>query len=244
VPGRRRFADHQPAEPAGATGHRDPHLVHLSKSSGSPEGRDSPHVCDSSPKPDHGRVEFTTWYLEQTERTAIDPGSPPAVPVEIVRAEMPSPELSRFLYTAVGGDWLWTDRLAWTWQQWQDYLEQPGLETWVAYVRGTPAGYLELDGTRPGEVEVAYFGLLPRFTGQRIGGHLFAEGLRRAWTLAERWPGRPAVGRVWLHTCSLDGPAALSNYQARGLRVYRTEKESRELPAETPGPWPGAQRPR
>ncbi|BCY11915.1 GNAT family N-acetyltransferase [Actinoplanes sp. L3-i22] len=189
-------------------------------------------------------MEITTWYLEQTAPDRLNRGSDPAVPVEIVRAELPSPELNRFLYAAVGGDWSWTDRLAWTWPQWQEYLDRPGVETWVAYVRGTPAGYIELDGTRPGEVEVAYFGLLPRFTGQRIGGHLLGAGLERAWSLADRWPGLPAVTRVWMHTCSLDGPAALANYQARGMTIYRTETETVELPAETPGPWPGALRPR
>jgi GNAT superfamily N-acetyltransferase len=189
-------------------------------------------------------MEITTWYLEQNESTSLTGGSAPAVPVEVIRAELVSPELSRFLYASVGGDWFWTDRLAWTWQQWQDHLDRPGVETWVAYVRGTPAGYAELDGTRPGEVEIVYFGLFPGFTGQRIGGYLLTAGLERAWSLGDRWPDLPPVGRVWLHTCSLDGPAALANYQARGMRIYRTETVTVELPAETPGPWPGARRDR
>jgi hypothetical protein len=29
--------------------------------------------------------------------------------------------------------------------------------------------------------------------------------------------------RVWLHTCTKDHPHALSNYQARGFQVFRTE---------------------
>jgi long-subunit acyl-CoA synthetase (AMP-forming) len=28
--------------------------------------------------------------------------------------------------------------------------------------------------------------------------------------------------RVWLHTCTLDGPTALPNYQARGMTIYKT----------------------
>ncbi|MFI1995200.1 GNAT family N-acetyltransferase [Actinoplanes sp. NPDC020271] len=189
-------------------------------------------------------MEITTWYLEQTEPAQAGGGAAPAVPVEIKRAEVPSPELNRFLYASVGGDWFWTDRLAWSRQQWQEYLDRPGVETWVGYVRGTPAGYVELDGTRPGAVEIVYFGLLPQFTGRRIGGWLLTTGLERAWSLGERWPGLPAVGRVWLHTCTLDGPAALANYQARGLRIYRTETETVELPEQAPGPWPGAYRDR
>ncbi|WP_229831368.1 GNAT family N-acetyltransferase [Actinoplanes ianthinogenes] len=187
---------------------------------------------------------MTTWYLEQTDPALIKKGGTPTVPVDVVRAEIPSPELSRFLYTAVGGDWWWTDRLPWTWQQWQDHLDRPGVETWVAYVRGTPAGYIELDGTVPGAVEIVYFGLLPQFAGKRIGGFLLTTALEHAWSLPARWPALPAVERVWLHTCSLDGPTALANYQARGLHVYRTETEPAPAPTDTPGPWPGAHRPR
>ncbi|MEU4688125.1 GNAT family N-acetyltransferase [Actinoplanes sp. NPDC023714] len=185
-------------------------------------------------------MELTTWYLEQTAAAQIRPGRGPSEEVEVRRAEVPSPELSRFLYTAVGGDWFWTDRLPWTWQQWHDWLAAPGVETWMASVRGTPAGYIELDGRNPGEVEIAYFGLLPSFAGLGIGGHLLTEGLRRAWGLAERWEHQTPIRRVWVHTCSLDGPAALANYRARGMELYRTEVTAREDAAETPGPWPGA----
>jgi GNAT superfamily N-acetyltransferase len=176
-------------------------------------------------------VEITTWYLEQTAAADLRPGR--RAPVVVTRAEEVSPELNRFLYTAVGGDWHWRDRLGWPWQRWYDWLSRPGVETWVAYLRGTPAGYVELDGaTVPGEVEVAYFGVLPAFLGRGIGGHLLTAALERAWATGPR--------RVWVHTCSLDGPAALANYQARGMRVYRTETEDEDVPERAPGPWPGA----
>ncbi|HWS38688.1 MAG TPA: GNAT family N-acetyltransferase, partial [Actinoplanes sp.] len=183
----------------------------------------------------------------------IIPAKTPRTPVEIIRAELPSPELSRFLYTAVGGDWSWTDRLPWTWQQWQNRLDRPGVETWVAYVRGTPAGYAELDGSRPedgtvadirpeGVVEIAYFGLLPAFTGRGIGGHLLTTALHNAWSLAERHPGLQPTRSVILNTCSLDGPAALANYQARGLQIDRVEIRPSDGAA-APGPWPGSDKP-
>lgn len=176
-------------------------------------------------------MEITTWYLEQTAAADLLPGRP--APVAVTRAELVSPELNRFLYTAVGGEWHWGDRLGWTWQRWHDWLSRPGVETWVACLRGTPAGYVELDGaTLPGEVEIAYFGLLPAFVGQGIGGHLLTTALRRAWSTGPR--------RVWVHTCSLDGPAALANYRARGMRVYRTEVTVEDVPERAPGPWPGA----
>lgn len=61
----------------------------------------------------------------------------------------------------------------------------------------------------------------------------------RAWDLAERWPDREPTKRVWLHTCSLDGPHAMANYERRGFRLFDTKVEEVEE-TETPGPWPGA----
>ncbi|MDQ3703486.1 MAG: GNAT family N-acetyltransferase [Chloroflexota bacterium] len=171
----------------------------------------------------------------------------PARPVDglhVVRAEVPSPDLNRFFYTAVGADWWWTDRLEWTDERWLAHLDRPQVETWVGYVSGTPVGYFELEGPPPrgdkadarGDVEIAYFGLLPQFVGRGIGGALLTAAVQRAWTLAgeARAPGSSepaaAAGRVWLHTCSLDSPRALANYRARGFRLDRTETQRQTLP--------------
>jgi GNAT superfamily N-acetyltransferase len=200
-------------------------------------------------------VDVTTWYLEQSDPGQLRPGRAPDEAVEIVRAGVVSPEFNRFLYTAVGGDWHWLGRMGWTWQRWHDWLSRPGSETWVAWLRGTPAGYglirpspaMHTDaanaGSAAGQVEITDFGLLPGFPGRGLGGHLLTEVLRRAWTLAERWPELPPTHRVWLHTCSLDSKPALPNYKARGLRVYHTEVTSEDVPPEPTGPWPGAHPP-
>lgn len=74
-------------------------------------------------------------------------------------------------------------------------------------------------------MEITYFGLLPAFRGRRIGGHLLSVGTARAWDLAERWPGRPPTRRVWVHTCSDDGPHALDNYRRRGFRIFDVRTE-------------------
>jgi ribosomal protein S18 acetylase RimI-like enzyme len=182
------------------------------------------------------RVTVTTTYLEQTDPRDLRPARPP-YDVEVVRAALPSPELSRFLYVAVGGDWHWTDRLDWSRSRWLDYLTRPGVETWVAWQQGTPAGYVELDAQPDAAVEIAYFGLLPDFIGRGIGGHLLTVGTARAWDLATRWPERPPTERVWVHTCTLDGPNALANYHARGFRVYRERDAEQDVPATPATVW-------
>ncbi|MGW0548826.1 GNAT family N-acetyltransferase [Streptomyces altiplanensis] len=186
-------------------------------------------------------VTVTTWSLEQTSPDDLRPAAAPPGDIRIVRAEIPSPEFSRFLYTAVGGDISWSDRLGMTYGQWQALLDRPGAETWVAYENGTPAGYVELDPQDEGVVEIMYFGLIPAFRGRRIGGHLLSYGAARAWDLAQRWPGRPETKRVWLHTCSKDGPHAMDNYLRRGFRLFET-KTTEEEEADMTGAW-GPDRP-
>jgi GNAT superfamily N-acetyltransferase len=179
-------------------------------------------------------VQVTTWFLQMTDPGRLPPRPDPIPDLEIRRAELASPELSRALYTAVGSDWYWLDRLGWSWDRWMEWLDRPELETWVAYLRGTPAGFFELEQAG-GDVEIASFGLLPAFIGRGIGTRLLDFALRRGWELA------PA--RVWVHTCSLDGPAALRTYQRRGLEIYEERVDDVLLPGARPEVWPGAGRP-
>ena len=177
----------------------------------------------SQPDDADRRTESTVWYLELTERRVLPP-VPPADPrLEIVRAELPSPEFGRFLYTAVGGDHFWIDRLPWTRQDWEERLNQRGLENWVAWICGTPVGYAELRAEPDGDVEISSFGLMPAFRGRGLSRHLLTFALEKAWTVAERWPEFPSARRVWLHTCSFDSPAALHVYRSQGLTVYKVE---------------------
>jgi GNAT superfamily N-acetyltransferase len=184
--------------------------------------------------PGPGVVEVTVWHLEMRDPEALRRPRR-AVDVTISRAEVALPELNRFLYTAVGGDWYWVDRLGWTYEQWRRWVDRCEHETWLAHVAGTPAGYLELECQAAGDVEIAYFGLFSRFTGQGIGGALLAAGVERAWAL-------PGTRRVWVHTCSLDGPTALAGYQARGFEVFHVTTEWRDVSEPPPGPWPGSGR--
>jgi GNAT superfamily N-acetyltransferase len=138
-------------------------------------------------------------YLELTDPTAIRPARP--VAAEIVRVLPPDGAVNRRFYEGVGADHRWTDLLdrddAW----WQAHAE--AVETWVI----DDAGYYELAAVGP-DVQIAYFGLLPAFHGRGLGGRLLEHALRRGFELGSR---------VWLHTCTDDGPRALPNYLARGL---------------------------
>src|SRR5207302_10488113 len=85
---------------------------------------------------------------------------------------------------------------------------------WVMYRQGAPVGYFELRRDTDA-VEIVYFGLLPEFVGRGLGKALLTVAVRRAFELG--------AARVWLHTCTLDHPAALPNYLARGFKEYHKE---------------------
>ncbi|MFT4046727.1 MAG: GNAT family N-acetyltransferase [Solimonas sp.] len=177
------------------------------------------------------RDEVTTWYLQMLGPDALRRAPVPRPAPLVMRAEAPLPMLNRFLYSAVGGHWHWRDRLGWSYARWMRWLDRPQVQTWVLYVQGTPAGYVELEKQAGDDVEIAYFGLMREFSGRGLGGHLLGVGIERAWQMGAR--------RVWVHTCSLDGPHALANYEARGLVRYHQETKPVERLAAPDGPWPG-----
>jgi GNAT superfamily N-acetyltransferase len=180
----------------------------------------------------------TTTYLELRSPAALRPSTRIPRDLILIRAGKPSPELNRFLYTAVGGDYYWNDRLGWTWSQWMEWLSRPEVETWVAYQSGTPAGYFEMEAQDGGNVEIVYFGLLPAFIGQGLGGYLLTQAVHRAFSM------RPEVKRVWVHTCTLDHGSAVAGYRARGFAIFKEEDTEMAIPEHPSGPWPGAERPR
>lgn len=172
------------------------------------------------------KTQVIVHHLELLQPESLSPAGSGRLPMSVTEARSPSPELGRFLYAAVGGDWHWVDRLSWSAEQWRQRLSRPEVRTWVAYVEGTPAGYFELEAQPEGNVEIVYFGLLPQFVGQRLGGELLTRATQEAWRMGAR--------RVWVHTCSLDHPGALANYLARGFQKFREETIVVESPGRAP----------
>ena len=162
-----------------------------------------------------GVTEVTRTYLELWSPEDLRVVAAPDPAPQIARLDRCTPGLFRFLYAEVGRPFRWTDRLSWTDEQIQRHLEDPGISIWLMSWADDPAGYFELRSHADRSVEIAYFGLLPGFIGRGWGKYLLSRAAQAAWDLAP--------SRVWLHTCTLDHPAALPNYLKRGFRPVREE---------------------
>ena len=97
-------------------------------------------------------------------------------------------------------------------------LNDPRNEVHVLHVEGVPAGFAELDRRQEGEIELVQFGLMPDFIGQGLGRYFLRWTIDRAWGYGPR--------RFWLHTCTLDHPAALPGYRKAGFEVYKEEMKT------------------
>ena len=161
-------------------------------------------------------VPVTVTYLQMTSPDRCSPVPGVLGPTAILRAERPTVSFYRYLYDTIGADWNWYMRRRLSDDELAAIIHDDRVEVFVLYVRGVPAGYVELDRRVEGEVEIAYFGLIPEYVGRGFGKYLLAWGLGRAWSYRPR--------RVWLHTCSLDHPRALGVYQRAGLEVYHREE--------------------
>ena len=165
-------------------------------------------------------VDVKVFYLEMVahcQRTL----TPPREGLTVVEAKSPSVAFYRFLNKTVGKEYHWTSR---------DQLADADLaaiithllhEIHVLYVDGSPAGFAELDRRSEGEIELVSFGLMPEFIGLGLGKWFLQ------WTIEKAWIRKPQ--RFWLHTCSLDHPAALPNYLKAGFPIYKEETIKREI---------------
>jgi GNAT superfamily N-acetyltransferase len=168
-------------------------------------------------------LETTVTYLVTDARPAHLPPMPTSPRLALMRAEKVPLHFYRYLYTAVGGSWLWVERLDISDQALAEKVHRDGVEIFVLYVNGSPGGYYELDFDDSKSTKLVYFGLMPEMTGMRIGpwllGTAISEGFSRGAT------------EILVNTCTMDHPAALPLYQKLGFRPIRRESRRLRIPA-------------
>jgi GNAT superfamily N-acetyltransferase len=166
-------------------------------------------------------VEVVRTYLELRSPELLRAAPVPDPSIQFVRRDAIAVHHYRRLYQMVGDPWHWHDRNAWSEEQLAAHLSSPGISVWECVADERAAGFFELATHDDASVEIAYFGLVEEFMGRGIGKAMLTQAAQQAWALG--------AARVWLHTCTLDSPRALSNYLARGFEETRKEVHVVEL---------------
>jgi GNAT superfamily N-acetyltransferase len=169
------------------------------------------------------KVETVVTFLEMRAEPKLHVPVPALPKLMLMQAEQPTTDFYRYLYDAVGRNYVWVDRKKLSDDELTAIIRDDNVEVWVVYVAGQPAGYFEVDARKlPETVELMYFGLADEFQGLGLGKWLLAEAIRACWA---RSP-----SRVIVETCTLDGPAALPLYQKMGFTPYDRRQKMVEAP--------------
>lgn len=164
-----------------------------------------------------GELAAIVTSLEMRERPRPRPLA--ASPLRLVRWHDPSPQAYRTLFRRVGERWLWFSRLLLDDAALAAIIRDPAVDLHAVVDRGgVELGMLELDFRTPSECEIAFFGLVPELTGKGHGDWLMAQALALGW--------RRDVHRMWVHTCTLDHPAALGFYRRHGFTPFARAVET------------------
>ena len=167
-----------------------------------------------------GKIAAIVTHLEMTARPAPRPD--PAGAWTLRRVETSPLDWFRDLYRRVGEEWLWFSRIRMPDAELSAIIHAPRVEVYALEHEGRDEGLLELDFRDAGQCEIAFFGITAKLIGSGAGRWLMNRTLELAWS-------RP-VGRVWVHTCTLDHPSALAFYQRAGFRPFRRQVEIADDP--------------
>ena len=136
---------------------------------------------------------------------------------KISEVNPPDFQINKFFYKQIGKKYRWIDRLEWEDKKWIDYVNNSNVKTFILKEEEELAGYFEVIFHKElSESEIAFFGIIEDFFGKKYGGYLLSEAIKISLMSGSK--------RVWVHTCSLDHKHALSNYKARGMKIFKTEK--------------------
>lgn len=125
--------------------------------------------------------------------------------------------INKFFYKQIGIDHYWRDRLIWTDKEWQTYISNPNLETWVIKNGQELVGFYEQEfHPKRNEIELINMGILKEYRGKKLGSALLLFMIENSF--------KKKAERIWVHTCSLDHQYALQNYKSKGFKIFKKEE--------------------
>ncbi len=161
-------------------------------------------------------------YLEIKSINDLNEAQIPSNNYSLNLIELKDFQLNKFFYKEIGKKCYWVDRLVWTDRNWIEYVSNKNLITYILKNNDNLVGYCEIIlNKEKQESEIAYFGILEEYFGKKLGGFFLTEAIKKLFLLN--------VKRVWVHTCSLDHKNALKNYLARGMEVFKSEIQKKEI---------------
>lgn len=123
----------------------------------------------------------------------------------------------RALYRRVGEPFLWASRLELSDDRLAAILHDPRVEVYRILADGDEAGIVELDFRVANACELTYFGVTQPWIGRGLAHGMMTRAIERAWS--------EPITRFWVHTCSLDHPAAIPFYRRAGFVPFRCDVE-------------------
>ena len=107
-------------------------------------------------------------YLEINSITELVEANKPFDNLFLEKVSSPDFQLNKFFYKQIGKNHKWTDRLVWDDNIWINYLNLPGVSTYVLKQDKEFIGYFEKNFHKKKlECEIAYFGILEEYYGKK-----------------------------------------------------------------------------
>ena len=155
-------------------------------------------------------------YLEIHSLQDLKEGEKPSDDYSLSLIDPINFQLNKFFYKNIGKKHKWIDRLSWSEEKWINYVSSKHIRTYVLKFKDELVGFFELIlHPELNEIEIAYFGILEEYQNKKLGSYLLCQAIKKSF--------QNSVGRVWVHTCSLDHKNALNNYISRGMKIYKSE---------------------
>ncbi len=168
-------------------------------------------------------VETVVTYLAMDGPPKVLPPMPVGPRLALMKAENIPLHFYRYLYEQVGMNWLWFERLFLDDRALARKVHQQGIEIFVLYGDGAPAGFYELDFRNPEKTNLVYFGLVPEWSGRKVGPWVLGTAVLEAFSRGAKV--------TTVNTCTLDHPAALPLYQRLGFVPVAREERRLRVPA-------------
>ena len=128
------------------------------------------------------KTEINRYYLEIYSSDQLKDSKKLSQDNLIEYLNPPDFQLNRFFYKNVGKKHGWVDRLAWTDNQWKNYVFSSTVETFVLKNKKNMAGYFELIHHKErNEIEIAYLGLLEEYINKKLGSILLSSAIKKAF---------------------------------------------------------------